>query len=51
MLVWFGKGEVLWCLLVVISGDIVVFIDLDLINLYFLFVLWLVGLLFIGEGI
>lgn len=46
-----GKGEALWRSLAATSGDIVVFIDSDLINPHPLFVPWLVGPLLTGEGI
>jgi glucosyl-3-phosphoglycerate synthase len=46
-----GKGEALWRSLAVTSGDIVVFIDSDLINPNPMFVPWLVGPLLTGDGI
>ncbi|RFD26798.1 glucosyl-3-phosphoglycerate synthase [Mycobacterium uberis] len=46
-----GKGEALWRSLAVTSGDIVVFVDSDLINPHPMFVPWLVGPLLTGEGI
>jgi glucosyl-3-phosphoglycerate synthase len=46
-----GKGEVLWRSLAATSGDIVVFIDSDLIDPHPLFVPWLVGPLLTGDGI
>ena len=46
-----GKGEVLWRSLAATSGDIVVFIDSDLIDPHPMFVPWLVGPLLTGEGI
>ena len=38
-----GKGEALWRSLAATSGDIVVFVDSDLINPHPMFVPWLVG--------
>jgi glucosyl-3-phosphoglycerate synthase len=46
-----GKGEVLWRSLAATSGDIVVFIDSDLIDPHPMFVPWLVGPLLTGAGI
>ncbi|OMC40672.1 glucosyl-3-phosphoglycerate synthase [Mycobacterium sp. IS-1264] len=46
-----GKGEALWRSLAATSGDIVVFIDSDLINPHPMFVPWLVGPLLTGDGI
>jgi glucosyl-3-phosphoglycerate synthase len=46
-----GKGEALWRSLAATSGDIVVFVDSDLINPHPMFVPWLVGPLLLGEGI
>ncbi len=46
-----GKGEALWRSLAATSGDIVVFIDSDLINPHPMFVPWLVGPLLTGQGI
>ncbi len=46
-----GKGEALWRSLAVTSGDIVVFVDSDLIDPHPMFVPWLVGPLLTGEGI
>lgn len=46
-----GKGEALWRSLAVTSGDIVVFVDSDLINPHPMFVPWLVGPLLTGGGI
>jgi glucosyl-3-phosphoglycerate synthase len=46
-----GKGEVLWRSLAATSGDIVVFIDSDLIDPHPMFVPWLVGPLLTGDGI
>ncbi|BBX95543.1 glucosyl-3-phosphoglycerate synthase [Mycobacterium lacus] len=46
-----GKGEALWRSLAAASGDIVVFVDSDLINPHPMFVPWLVGPLLTGEGI
>lgn len=46
-----GKGEALWRSLAATSGDIVVFVDSDLINPHPMFVPWLVGPLLISEGI
>ena len=46
-----GKGEALWRSLAATSGDIVVFVDSDLINPHPMFVPWLVGPLLIGDGI
>ncbi|MGH3958730.1 glucosyl-3-phosphoglycerate synthase [Mycobacterium sp.] len=46
-----GKGEVLWRSLAATSGDIVVFIDSDLIDPHPSFVPWLIGPLLTGEGI
>ena len=46
-----GKGEVLWRSLAATSGDVVVFIDSDLIGPDPMFVPWLVGPLLTGDGI
>ncbi|OBI03716.1 glucosyl-3-phosphoglycerate synthase [Mycobacterium scrofulaceum] len=46
-----GKGEALWRSLAATSGDIVVFVDSDLINPHPMFVPWLVGPLLMGDGI
>jgi glucosyl-3-phosphoglycerate synthase len=46
-----GKGEVLWRSLAATSGDIVVFVDSDLIDPHPMFVPRLVGPLLIGDGI
>ncbi|MFZ1179403.1 MAG: glucosyl-3-phosphoglycerate synthase [Mycobacterium sp.] len=46
-----GKGEALWRSLAVAQGDIVVFVDSDLINPHPMFVPWLVGPLLSGDGI
>jgi glucosyl-3-phosphoglycerate synthase len=46
-----GKGEVLWRSLAATSGDIVVFIDSDLIDPHPMFVPWLVGPLLTCDGI
>ena len=46
-----GKGEALWRSLAAISGDIVVFVDSDLIDPHPMFVPWLVGPLLTGDGI
>jgi glucosyl-3-phosphoglycerate synthase len=46
-----GKGEALWRSLAATSGDIVVFVDSDLINPHPMFVPWLVGPLLTGDGI
>jgi glucosyl-3-phosphoglycerate synthase len=46
-----GKGEALWRSLAATSGDIVVFIDSDLINPHPMFVPWLVAPLLTGDGI
>ncbi|ORA10750.1 glucosyl-3-phosphoglycerate synthase [Mycobacterium arosiense] len=46
-----GKGEALWRSLAVTSGDIVVFVDSDLINPHPMFVPWLVGPLLTGDGV
>jgi glucosyl-3-phosphoglycerate synthase len=46
-----GKGEVLWRSLAVTHGDVVVFVDSDLVNPNPMFVPWLVGPLLTGEGI
>jgi glucosyl-3-phosphoglycerate synthase len=45
-----GKGEALWRSLAATSGDIVVFIDSDLIDPHPMFVPYLVGPLLTGEG-
>jgi glucosyl-3-phosphoglycerate synthase len=44
-----GKGEALWRSLAATSGDIVVFVDSDLINPHPMFVPWLVGPLLTGA--
>ncbi|OBH16685.1 MULTISPECIES: glucosyl-3-phosphoglycerate synthase [unclassified Mycobacterium] len=44
-----GKGEALWRSLAATSGDIVVFVDSDLINPHPMFVPWLVGPLLTGP--
>ncbi len=46
-----GKGEALWRSLAATSGDIVVFVDSDLINPHPMFVPWLVGPLLTRDGI
>ena len=46
-----GKGEALWRSLAVTSGDIVVFVDSDLIDPHPMFVPWLVDPLLTGDGI
>ena len=46
-----GKGEALWRSLAAASGDIVVFIDSDLIGPDPMFVPWLVGPLLTGDGL
>jgi glucosyl-3-phosphoglycerate synthase len=46
-----GKGEALWRSLAATSGDIVVFVDSDLINPHPMFVPWLVDPLLTGDGI
>lgn len=46
-----GKGEVLWRSLAATTGDIVVFVDSDLIDPHPMFVPWLVGPLLAGDGI
>lgn len=46
-----GKGEVLWRSLAATSGDLVVFIDSDLIAPDPMFVPWLLGPLLTGDGI
>src|SRR5271163_1240730 len=46
-----GKGEALWRSLAATSGDVVVFVDSDLINPHSMFVPWLVGPLLTGDGI
>ncbi|WP_343710112.1 glucosyl-3-phosphoglycerate synthase [Mycobacterium sp.] len=46
-----GKGEVLWRALAAAGGDIVVFVDSDLIDPHPMFVPWLVGPLLAGDGI
>lgn len=46
-----GKGEALWRSLAATSGDIVVFVDSDLINPHPMFVPWLVGPLLFDESI
>ena len=46
-----GKGEALWRSLAATSGDIVVFVDSDLIDPHPMFVPWLVAPLLTGDGI
>lgn len=46
-----GKGEALWRSLAATSGDIVVFVDSDLISPHPMFVPWLVAPLLTGDGI
>jgi glucosyl-3-phosphoglycerate synthase len=46
-----GKGEALWRSLAATSGDIVVFVDSDLINPHPMFVPWLLGPLLLNEDI
>jgi glucosyl-3-phosphoglycerate synthase len=46
-----GKGEALWRALAATGGDVVVFVDSDLINPHPMFVPWLVGPLLTGDGI
>ena len=46
-----GKGEVLWRSLAATTGDIVVFVDSDLINPDPMFVPRLVGPILTGDGI
>ena len=46
-----GKGEALWRSLAATSGDIVVFVDSDLLDPHPMFVPWLVGPLLTGDGI
>uniref|UniRef100_UPI0012E84494 glycosyltransferase n=1 Tax=Mycobacterium sp. Marseille-P9652 TaxID=2654950 RepID=UPI0012E84494 len=46
-----GKGEALWRSLAATSGDLVVFVDSDLINPHPMFVPWLVAPLLTGDGI
>jgi glucosyl-3-phosphoglycerate synthase len=46
-----GKGEALWRSLAATSGDIVVFVDSDLIDPHPMFVPWLVDPLLTGDGI
>ncbi|WP_375486332.1 glucosyl-3-phosphoglycerate synthase [uncultured Mycobacterium sp.] len=46
-----GKGEVLWRSLAATTGDIVVFVDSDLIDPDPMFVPWLVGPLLTSDGI
>jgi glucosyl-3-phosphoglycerate synthase len=46
-----GKGEALWRSLAATSGDIVVFVDSDLINPHPMFVPWLVGPMLNCDGI
>jgi glucosyl-3-phosphoglycerate synthase len=46
-----GKGEALWRSLAATSGDIVVFVDSDLINPHPMFVPWLLGPLLLSEDI
>jgi glucosyl-3-phosphoglycerate synthase len=46
-----GKGEALWRSLAATSGDIVVFVDSDLIDPHPMFVPWLLGPLLTEDGI
>jgi glucosyl-3-phosphoglycerate synthase len=46
-----GKGEALWRSLAATSGDIVVFVDSDLINPHPMFVPWLVAPLLTCDGV
>jgi glucosyl-3-phosphoglycerate synthase len=46
-----GKGEVLWRSLAATTGDIVVFIDSDLLDPHPMFVPWLVDPLLTGDGV
>lgn len=46
-----GKGEALWRSLAATSGDIVVFIDSDLLDPHPMFVPWLVGPLLLCDGV
>jgi glucosyl-3-phosphoglycerate synthase len=46
-----GKGEVLWRSLAATTGDIVVFVDSDLLDPHPMFVPWLVGPLLTGDGV
>lgn len=46
-----GKGEALWRSLAVTSGDVVVFVDSDLIDPHPMFVPWLVAPLLTGDDI
>jgi glucosyl-3-phosphoglycerate synthase len=46
-----GKGEALWRSLAATSGDIVVFVDSDLVDPHPMFVPWLVDPLLTGDGI
>jgi glucosyl-3-phosphoglycerate synthase len=46
-----GKGEALWRSLAVTSGDIVVFVDSDLVDPHPMFVPWLVDPLLTSDGI
>lgn len=46
-----GKGEALWRSLAATSGDIVAFVDSDLIDPHPMFVPWLVGPLLTGDGV
>ncbi|BBY38607.1 glucosyl-3-phosphoglycerate synthase [Mycobacterium mantenii] len=46
-----GKGEALWRSLAATRGDIVVFVDSDLISPHPMFVPWLVGPLLTGDGV
>lgn len=46
-----GKGEALWRSLAATSGDIVVFVDSDLIDPHPMFVPWLVGPLLTGDDV
>ena len=46
-----GKGEALWRSLAATSGDIVVFVDSDLLSPHPMFVPWLVGPLLTRDGI
>jgi glucosyl-3-phosphoglycerate synthase len=46
-----GKGEVLWRSLAATSGDVIVFVDSDLIDPHPMFVPWLIGPLLTGDGV
>ncbi|OBI04753.1 glucosyl-3-phosphoglycerate synthase [Mycobacterium sp. E2462] len=46
-----GKGEALWRSLAVTGGDIVVFVDSDLLDPHPMFVPWLVAPLLTGDGV